>query len=123
MNVKGAAVAKGAAGAARFPKTGLNVVLAAADGAVEAGAGPADTAPAVELPLAELVPLSLFGGAPKIGLNRGAADAAAGPGWLAGGALSAPKRTLGFGGEGGLLGVWPSSQDAGVGRLLAPPRG
>lgn len=39
-------------------------------------------------------------------------------GWLAGGVFSIPNRMLGFGKEGGLLGVWPSSVNTGGARLL-----
>lgn len=48
----------------------------------------------------------------------GTAVAVVTAGWLAGGAFSIPKRMLGFGKEGGLLGVWPSSVNTGGARLL-----
>lgn len=48
----------------------------------------------------------------------GMAVAAVTAGWLAGGVFSIPNRMLGFGKEGGLLGVWPSSVNTGGARLL-----
>lgn len=48
----------------------------------------------------------------------GTAVAAVTAGWLAGGVFSIPNRMLGFGKEGGLLGVWPSSVNTGDARLL-----
>lgn len=85
MNVKGDAVAIGAAAAAKFPKTGLNVaVVAAEEDAVEGGTELVDAVTAREVPAAESATLSLFGRVPKIGLNMGVAAgavaAAAGPG-------------------------------------------
>lgn len=127
MNVKGDAVAPGAAPAATFPKMGLNVAVVAEEAAVEGGTEPVAAATAREVPAAESAPLSLFGRVPKIGLNMGVAagavDAAAGPGWLAGGVLSIPKRMLGLGGEDVLVGVWPRSEEAGSASLLTPLAG
>lgn len=48
----------------------------------------------------------------------GTAVATVTAGWLAGGVFSIPNRMLGFGKEGGLLGVWPSSVNTGGARLL-----
>lgn len=84
-----------------------------------------DTMTVVEVPAAEGAMFSLFDRLPKIGLNTGAVVvgvedvAVAAAGWLAGGVLSIPKRMLGLGVEGGLLGVGPSSSEVGTPKLLS----
>jgi len=102
-----------------LPKIGLN--MAAAED-VEAGPELAEAVTAAEAAAAQGAALSLFGKAPKMGLKTrlvaGTAAAVVTAGWLAGGGFSAPKRMLGFGREGGLLGVWPSSTNAGGAWLL-----
>lgn len=110
-----------------LPKIGLNMVVVED---VEEGPELADMVAAVEIAAVQGAALSLFGKAPKMGLKMGVvvvgtavlvvgtAAVAVVASWLAGGVLSTPKRTLGFGKEGGLLGVWPSSVAAGGARLL-----
>lgn len=123
--------------AVMLPKIGLNM-----EDVEDIDAGPelADTVVVVEVTDVQAAAFSLFGTAPKIGLKMGvvvgtavavvgtAVDAAVAmvgtavatgtAGWLAGGVLSIPNRMLGFGKEGGLLGVWPSSVNTGGARLL-----
>lgn len=126
--------------AVMLPKMGLNTEDVED---VEAGSELADTAAVVEVTAVQTAAFSLFGTAPKMGLKMGvvvgmavavvgtAVDAvgatvatvgtvvaAVSVGWLAGAVFSIPNRVLGFGKEGGLLGVWPSSVNAGDARLL-----
>lgn len=116
-----------------LPKMGLNMVVVE-----DAEEGPelADTVTVAETTAADGVVLSLFGRAPKMGLKRGVvlgtaavvvgtavavvgtAVTAVVAGWLAGGGFDVPKRMLGFGKEGGLLGVSVSSVNADGARLL-----
>lgn len=109
-----------------LPKIGLNMVVVED---VEEGPEFADTVTVVEMTAVQGAVLSLFGKAPKMGLKTGVvvvtavvmvgtAAAAVIAAWLEGGVFSIPKRMLGFGMEGGLLGVWPSSVNAGGARLL-----
>lgn len=123
LKVKGETFA-GDEAAVMLPKMGLNTEDVEH---VEAWPALADTVTAV---------FSLFGTAPKMGLKMGvvvgtavhAVDAAVAvvgtavaagtAGWLAGGVFSIPNRMLGFGKEGGLLGVWPSSVNTGEAWLL-----
>lgn len=123
--------------AVMLPKIGLNMEDVED---VEAGPELADTVAVVEVTAVQAAAFSLFGTAPKMGLKMGvvvgtavavvgtAVDAAVAvvgtavaagtAGWLAGGVLSIPNRMLGFGKEGGLLGVWPSSVNTGGATLL-----
>lgn len=130
--------------AVMLPKIGLNMEDVED---VEAGPELADTVVVVEVTAVQAAVLSLLGTAPKMGLKMGvvvgmavgkvgtavavvgtAVDAAVAvvdtavamvtAGWLAGGVFSIPNRMLGFGKEGGLLGVWPSSVNTGGARLL-----
>lgn len=111
-----------------LPKIGLNMVVVED---VEEEPELTDMVAAAETAAVQGAVLSLFGKAPKMGLKTGvvvagtavlvvgtAAVVAVVAGWLAGGVFGTPKRTLGFGKEGGLLGVWPSSVAAGGARLL-----
>ena len=103
-----------------LPKMGLNMVVV--EGAEE-GAELTDAVTTAEMTVVPGAVLSLFGKAPKMGLKTGVvvgtAAAAVTAGWLAGGALGAPKRMFGFSTEGGSLGVGPSSVVAGGATLLA----
>lgn len=114
LNVKGEAFA-GDKAAVTLPKIGLNMV-AVED--AEERPELADTVTAGEMTVVQGAVLSLFGKAPKMGLKTGVvvgtAVAVVVAGWLAGGVLSIPNRTFGFGKEGGLTGVWPSSVNAGA---------
>lgn len=130
--------------AVMLPKIGLNMEDVED---VEAGPELADMVVVVEVTAGQAAVLSLLGTAPKMGLKTGvvvgmavgkvgtavavvgtAVDAAVAvvdtavamvtAGWLAGGVFSIPNRMLGFGKEGGLLGVWPSSVNTGGARLL-----
>lgn len=112
--------------AVMLPKIGLNMVVV---DDVEEGPELAGTAIEAETTVVQGAVLSLFGKAPKMGLKTGVvvgtaavvvgtAVAVVVAGWLAGEVFSIPKRTLGFGKEGGLLGVWPSSVNAAGARLL-----
>lgn len=98
----------------------MNMVVV--EGAEE-GAELTDAVTTAEMTVVPGAVLSLFGKAPKMGLKTGVvvgtAAAAVTAGWLAGGALGAPKRMFGFSTEGGLLGVGPSSVVAGGATLLA----
>lgn len=123
--------------AVMLPKMGLNMEDVED---VETGPELADTVAVVEVTVVQAAVSSLFGTAPKMGLKTevvvgtavggvgtavaavvaevGAAVAAVTAGWLFGGLFSIPNRMLGFGKEGGLLGVWPSSVNTGGARLL-----
>lgn len=132
LKVKGETFA-GDEAAVILPKMGLNTEDVED---VEARPELADTVAVVEVTAVQAAVFSLFGTAPKIGLKMGVvvgpavhavgaavavvgvAVAASTAGWLAGGVFSIPNRTLGFGKEGGLLGVWPSSVNTGEARLL-----
>ena len=125
LKAKGEAFA-GDEAAVTLPKIGLNMVVVED---VEEAPELADTVTVVETTAVQGAVLSLFGKAPKMGLKTGVvvgtavvvvgtAAAVVVAGWLAGGVFGIPKRMLGFGKEGGLLGVWPSSVNAGGARLL-----
>lgn len=126
--------------AVMLPKMGLNMEDVED---VEAGPELTGMVAVVEVTAVQTAALSLFGTAPKMGLKMGAVvgmavggvgtavdavgvavavvgtvAAAVTAGWLAGGVFSIPNRMLGFWKEGGLLGVWPSSVNAGGDRLL-----
>lgn len=119
--------------AVMLPKMGLNMEDVED---VEAGPELADTVAVMEVTAVQTAAFSLFGTAPKMGLKMGvvvgmavavvgtavdavgAAVAAVSAGWLAGAVFSIPNRMLGFGKEGGLLGVWPSSVNTAGARLL-----
>lgn len=126
--------------AVMLPKMGLNMEDVED---VEAGPELADMVPVMEVTAVQTAAFSLFGTAPKMGLKMGvvvgmavavvgtavdaagaavamvgAAVATVSAGWLAGAVFSTPNRMLGFGKEGGWLGVWPSSVNTAGARLL-----
>lgn len=126
--------------AVMLPKMGLNMEDVED---VEAGSELTGMVAVVEVTAVQIAVFSLFSTAPKMGLKMGAVvDMAVGgmgtavdavgvavavvgtvaaavtAGWLAGGVFSIPNRMLGFGKEGGLLGVWSSSVNTGGARLL-----
>lgn len=126
LKAKGEALAGDEAAVVTLPKMGLNTVVVED---VEEGPELADTVTAGEMTAVQAAALSLFGKAPKMGLKTGAVVGAAVvavgaavvavvAGWLAGGVFATPKRMLGLGKVGGLLGVGPSSGKAGGARLL-----
>lgn len=125
LKAKGEAFA-GDEAAVTLPKIGLNMVVVED---VKEGPKLADTVTVAETAAVQGAVLSLFGKAPKMGLKTGVvvgtavvvvgtAVAAVIAGWLAGGVFGVPKRMLGVGKDGGLLGVWPSSVNTGGARLL-----
>lgn len=99
----------GAEAVMTLPKMGLNMVVVED---VEEGPELTDMVTVVETTAALGAELS-----PKMGLKTGVVVGAAAPAviasWLEGGVSGVPKRMLGFGKEGGLLGVWPSSVNVG----------
>lgn len=126
LKAKGEALAGDEAAVVTLPKMGLNMVVVED---VEEGPELADMVTAGETTAVQAAALSLFGKAPKMGLKTGAvvgaavvvvgaAAVAVVAAWLAGAVFAIPKRMLGLGKVGGLLGVGPSSGKAGGARLL-----